>query len=113
MAAALLMLGLFFIIGILTLLINAVIAPDWLDWAQFACCSMLFPLSLHFDTAMIPILLFWSFTALSVIADAIVFYRVRKNGGKTGKHLLRLWLTPTVAFLFFIICSIEEVIGHV
>ena len=103
MAAALLMLGLFFIIGTLTLLVNAVIAPDWLDWAQFACFSMLFPLSLHYEGTMT---LFWSFTALSVIADAIVFYRVRKNGGKTGKHLLRLWLTPTVAFMVFIIMQI-------
>ena len=103
MAAALLMLGLFFIIGILTLLINAVIAPDWLDWMQFACFTMLFPLSLHCAGTMT---LFWIFTALAVIADAIVFYRVRKRGGKTGKHLLRLWLTPTVAFLVFIIAQI-------
>ena len=100
MAAALLMLGLFFIVGLLTLLINAVIAPDWLDWAQFACFTMLFPLSLHYEGTMT---LFWLFTALAVIADAISFYRVRKSGGKTGKHLLRLWLTPTVAFMVFII----------
>ena len=106
MAAALLMLGLFFIVGLLTLLINAVIAPDWLDWAQFACFSMLFPLSLHFDSALVPTLLFWSFTALAVIADAIVFYRVRKRGGKTGKHLLRLWLTPTVVFIGFLLVQI-------
>ncbi len=57
MAAALLVLGLFFIIGILTLLVNAVIAPDWLDWVQFACFTMLFPLWLHCD-AGIPITLF-------------------------------------------------------
>ncbi len=100
MAAAILMLGLFFIIGTLTLLVNAVIAPDWLDWAQFACFTMLWPLSLHCEGTMT---LFWIFTALAVIADAIVFYRVRKRGGKTGKHLLRLWLTPRVAFLVFII----------
>ena len=62
MAAALLMLALFFIIGILTLLINAVIAPDWLDWVQFACFTMLFPLGLHCNAA-IPITLFWIFTA--------------------------------------------------
>ena len=105
MAAALLMLGLFFIIGILTLLINAVIAPDWLDWAQFACFTMLFPLGLHCNAA-IPITLFWIFTALAVIADAIVFFRVKKGGGKTEKHLLRLWLTPTVAFMVFIIMQI-------
>ena len=100
MAAAILMLGLFFIIGTLTLLVNAVIAPDWLDWAQFACFTMLWPLSLHCEGTMT---LFWIFTALAVIADAIVFYRGRKRGGKTGKHLLRLWLTPMVAFLVFII----------
>ena len=105
MAAALLMLALFFIIGVLTLLINAVIAPDWLDWAQFACFTMLFPLGLHCN-AVIPITLFWIFTALAVIADAVSFYRVRKRGGKTGKHLLRLWLTPTVAFMVFIIMQI-------
>ena len=105
MAAALLMLGLFFVVGLLTLLINAVIAPVWLDWVQFACFTMLFPLGLHCN-AVIPITLFWIFTALAVIADAIVFYRVRKSGGKTGKHLLRLWLTPTVAFLVFIIAQI-------
>ena len=103
MAAALLMLGLFFIIGILTLLINAVIAPDWLDWVQFACFTMLFPLSLHYGGTMT---LFWIFTALAVITDAIVYYRVRKRGGKTGKHLLRLWLTPTVALMVFIIAQI-------
>lgn len=105
MAAALLMLGLFFIVGLLTLLINAVIAPDWLDWAQFACFTMLFPLGLHCN-AVIPITLFWIFTALAVITDAIVYYRVRKRGGKTGKHLLRLWLTPTVALMVFIIAQI-------
>ena len=103
MAAAILMLGLFFIIGTLTLLVNAVIAPDWLDWAQFACFTMLWPLSLHCEGTMT---LFWIFTALAVIADAIAFYRVRKRGGKTGKHLLRLWLTPTVAFMVFIIMQI-------
>ena len=106
MAVAVMMVALIFFFGLLTLLINAVIAPDWLDWAQFACFSMLFPLSLHFDSALVPTLLFWSFTALAVIADAIVFYRVRKRGGKTGKHLLRLWLTPTVAFLVSIIAQI-------
>ena len=100
MAASILMMGLFFIIGTLTLLVNAVIAPDWLDWAQFACFTMLWPLSLLCEGTMT---LFWIFTALAVIADAIVFYRVRKRGGKTGKHLLRLWLTPMVAFLVFII----------
>ena len=105
MAAAILMLGLFFSIGILTLLVNAVIAPDWLDWAQFACFTMLFPLGLHCN-AVIPITLFWIFTALAVIADAIVFYRVRKRGGKTGKHLLRLWLTPTVVFIGFLLVQI-------
>ena len=105
MAAALLMLGLFFIIGILTLLINAVIAPDWLDWVQFACFTMLFPLSLHCGGTLT---LFWIFTALAVIADAIAFYLdlVKRRGGKTGKHLLRLWLTPTVAFMIFIIAQI-------
>lgn len=103
--AALLMLGLCFIVGLLTLLINAVIAPDWLDWAQFACFTMLFPLGLHCN-AVIPITLFWIFTALAVITDAIVYYRVRKRGGKTGKHLLRLWLTPTVALMVFIIAQI-------
>ena len=103
MAAALLMLGLLFIIGTLTLLVNAVIAPDWLDWVQFACFTMLFPLSLHYEGTMT---LFWIFTALAVIADAIVFYRVKKSSGKTGKHLLRLWLTPTVAFMVFIILQI-------
>ena len=103
MAAALLMLGLFFIIGILTLLVNAVIAPDWLDWAQFACFTMLFPLSLHYEGTMT---LFWIFSALAVIADAVSFYLVKKRGGKTGKHLLRLWLTPTVAFMVFIIVQI-------
>ena len=102
MALPVLMLGLFFIIGVVTLLINAVIAPDWLDWVQFACFTMLFPLGLHCNV-VIP---FWIFTALAVIADAIVFYRVRKSGGKTGKHLLRLWLTPTVAFMVFIIAQI-------
>jgi len=101
MAAALLMLGLFFIVGLLTLLINAVIAPDWLDWAQFACFTMLLPLSLHCGTA-IPTL-FWIFTTLAIFADAVSFYRIRKSGGKTGKHLLRLWLTPTVAFMIFFI----------
>ena len=105
MADALLMLALFFIIGILTLLINAVIAPDWLDWVQFACFTMLFPLGLHCNV-VIPITLFWIFTALAVIADALSFYLVKKRGGKTGKHLLRLWLTPTVAFLVFIIAQI-------
>ncbi len=105
MAAALLMLGLCFIVGLLTLLINAVIAPDWLDWAQFACFTMLFPLGLHCN-AVIPITLFWIFTALAVITDTIVYYRVRKRGGKTGKHLLRLWLTPTVALMVFIIAQI-------
>ena len=103
MAAALLMLALFFIIGVLTLLINAVIAPDWLDWVQFACFTMLFPLSLHYEGTMT---LFWIFSALAVIADAVSFYLVKKRGGKTGKHLLRLWLTPTVAFMVFIIVQI-------
>ena len=104
MAVAVMMVALIFF-GLLTLLINAVIAPDWLDWVQFACFTMLFPLGLHCNAA-IPITLFWVFTALTVIADAIVFYRVRKSGGKTGKHLLRLWLTPTVAFMVFIIMLI-------
>ena len=103
MALPVLMLGLFFIIGVVTLLVNAVIAPDWLDWAQFACFTMLFPLSLHCGGTLT---LFWIFTALAVIADAVSFYLVKKRGGKTGKHLLRLWLTPTVAFMVFIIAQI-------
>ena len=103
MAVVILMLALYFIIGVLTLLINAVIAPDWLDWAQFACFTMLFPLSLYCGWTMT---LFWIFTALAVIADAVSFYLVKKRGGKTGKHLLRLWLTPTVALMVFIIAQI-------
>ena len=106
MAVAVMMVALIFFFGLLTLLINAVIAPDWLDWVQFACFTMLFPLGLHCNAAIL-ITLFWIFTALAVIADAIVFYRVRKSGGKTGKHLLRLWLTPLVALMVFIICSVE------
>jgi len=106
MAVAVMMVALYFIIGVLTLLINAVIAPDWLDWMQFACFTMLFPLSLHYGGTMT---LFWIFTALAVITDAIVFYRVKKSGGKTGKHLLRLWLTPTVAFMIFIIVQITSI----
>ena len=92
-----------FTVGVLIFLVCAAIAPDWLDWVQFACFTMLFPLSLHYEGTMT---LFWIFTALAVIADAVSFYRVRKRGGKTGKHLLRLWLTPTVAFMVFIIMQI-------
>ena len=103
MAVAVMMVALIFFFGLLTLLINAVIAPDWLDWVQFACFTMLFPLSLHCGGTLT---LFWIFTALAVIADAVSFYLVKKRGGKTGKHLLRLWLTPTVAFMIFIIAQI-------
>ena len=108
MAAALLMLGLCFIVGLLTLLINAVIAPDWLDWAEFAGFSMLWPLSLHCSIAVPAIVL----TILAVTADAVSYFRAKKSGGETRKPLLRLWLTPTVVLLGFALAALVEMIGH-
>ena len=108
MAAALLMLALFFIIGVLTLLINAVIAPDWLDWAEFAGFSMLWPLSLHCSIVIPAIVI----AILAVTADTISYFRARKSGGETRKPLLRLWLTPTVVLLGLTLGALVEMISH-
>ena len=108
MMELLLFLSVCFVIGALGRLIDVVIAPDWLDWAEFAGFSMLWPLSLHCSIA-IPALVF---TALAFIADAISYFRAKKSGGETRKPLRRLWLTPLVALLGFALAALVEMIGH-
>ena len=108
MMETLLFLSVCFVIGALSWLINALIAPDWLDWAEFACFSMLWPLSLHCSIA-VPALVF---TILAVTADAGFYFRAKRSGGETRKPLLRLWLTPTVALLGFVLGALVEMIGH-
>ena len=108
MMELLLFLSVCFVIGALGRLIDAVIAPDWLDWAEFAGFSMLWPLSLHCSVAVPAIVL----TILAVTADAVSYFRARKSGGETRKPLLRLWLTPTVVLLGFALAALVEMIGH-
>ena len=108
MMETLLFLSVCFVIGALGWIITAVIAPDWLDWAEFAGFSMLWPLSLHCSIA-IPALVF---TALAFIADAVSYFRAKKSGGATSKPLRRLWLTPLVALLGLALGALVEIIGH-
>ncbi len=108
MMETLLFLSVCFVIGALGWIITAVIAPDWLDWAEFAGFSMLWPLSLHCSVAVPAIVL----TILAVTADAVAYFRARKSGGETRKPLLRLWLTPTVVLLGFALAALVEMIGH-
>ena len=108
MMETLLFLSVCFVIGALSWLINALIAPGWLDWAEFAGFSMLWPLSLHCSIAVPALVL----TILAVTADAVSYFRAKKSGGETRKPLLRLWLTPTVVLLGFALGTLVEMIGH-
>ena len=108
MMELLLFLSVCFVIVALSRFIDAVIAPDWLDWAEFAGFSMLWPLSLHCSIALPAIV----FAILAVTADAISYFRTKKSVGETGKPLRRLWLTPTVVLLGFALAALVEMIGH-
>ena len=108
MMELLLFLSVFFVVGALGRLVDAVIAPDWLDWAEFTGFSMLWPLSLHCSIAVPAIV----FAVLAVAADAGFYFRAKRSGGETRKPLLRLWLTPTVALLGFVLGALVEMIGH-
>ena len=108
MMELLLFLSVCFVIGALGRLIDVVIAPDWLDWAEFAGFSMLWPLSLHCSIAVPAIVI----AILAVTADAISYFRAKKSGGETGKPLRRLWLTPLVVLLGFALGALVEMIGH-
>ena len=108
MMELLLFLSVCFVIGALGWLITAVIAPDWLDWAEFAGFSMLWPLSLHCSIAVPAIVI----AILAVTADTISYFRARKSGGETRKPLLRLWLTPTVVLLGLTLGALVEMISH-
>ena len=98
-----------FAVGSLIWFVAAVIAPDWLDWAHFAGFSMLWPLSLHCSIAIPALVL----AVLALAADAIAFWRAKKSGGKTGKPLLRLWLTLLVALAGFAVGAIGEIIAGI
>lgn len=108
MMELLLFLSVFFVVGALGRLVDAVIAPDWLDWAEFAGFSMLWPLSLHCSIAVPAIV----FAVLAVAADAIFYFRAKRFGGETCKPLRRLWLTPTVVLLGFAVAALVEMIAH-
>ena len=108
MMETLLFLSVCFVIGALSRFIDAVIAPDWVDWAEFAGFSMLWPLSLHCSIAIPAIV----FATLAVTADAISYFRAKKSVGETGKPLRRLWLTPLVVLLGFALGALVEMIGH-
>ena len=108
MMELLLFLSVCFVIGALGRLIDAVIAPDWLDWAEFAGFSMLWPLSLHSSIALQAIII----AILAVTSDAISYFRAKKSGGETRKPLLRLWLTPLVVLLGFALAALVEMIAH-
>ena len=108
MMELLLFLSVCFVIGALSRFVDAVIAPDWLDWAEFAGFSMLWPLSLHCSIAIPAIIL----TILAVTADTISYFRARKSVGETGKSLRRLWLTPLVVLLGFALAALVEMVAH-
>jgi len=108
MMETLLFLSVCFVIGALGWLIDAVIAPDWLDWAEFAGFSMLWPLSLHCSIVIPAIVI----TILAVAADAVAYFRAKRSGGETRKPLLRLWLTPLVVLFGFALAALVEMIGH-
>ena len=95
-----------FVVGALILFVNAVINPDWLDWAHFAGFSMLWPLSLHCSIA-IPALVF---TLLAIVADVVLYRQAKRSGGKTRKQLLRLWLTPLIVLAGFDLGVLAEII---
>ena len=108
MMELLLFLSVCFVIGVLSRFIDAIIAPDWVDWAEFAGFSMLWPLSLHCSIAIPAIV----FAILAVTADAVSYFRARKSVEETGKPLRRLWLTPLVVLLGFALAALVEMIGH-
>ena len=96
-----------FVVGALFLFVNAVINPDWLDWAHFAGFSMLWPLSLHCSIAIPALVL----TILAIVADIVSYQRAKRSGGKKLKQLLRLWLTPLVALAGFAIGALGGIIA--
>ena len=97
-----------FVVGALILFVNAVINPDWLDWAHFAGFSMLWPLSLHCSIAIPALVL----TILAIVADAVSYRRAKRSGEKARKQLLRLWLTPLVTLAGFAFGAVADFIAH-
>ena len=94
-------------VTLLVYLANAVIRPTWIDFAETALISALWPLSITYSIVVIALALLVIFTIINIW----LYWRARKSGVMRIKSLIRLLTIPFFMTIIFILANFLQMMA--